>query len=60
MSYLDKIKKLFGGKLPKSFSLHLKYGEYLPNETELAAKVFFKILMSDVEEKKKAKELGLI
>lgn len=60
MSFLEKIKKLHGGKLPKSFKLHMKYMEFKPSETENAAKSFFRILMTDDEEKKKAKELGLI
>jgi hypothetical protein len=53
MSYIDKVKKLFDGKLPKSFSLHMKYGEYLPEEKEEAAQVFFKVLMHDKDDKKK-------
>ena len=32
MSFLDKIKKLHGGKLPKSFELHMKYMEFKPIE----------------------------
>lgn len=60
MSYIEKVKKLFGGKLPKSFMLHMKYGEYKPSEKEEAAKKFFTILVRDGEDRKKAKELGLI
>lgn len=60
MSYLDKVKKLFNGETPKSFSLWMKYGEFKPNEKELAAESFFKVLMKDKDDKKKAKKLGLI
>lgn len=55
MTYLEKVKKLFGGKLPKSFSLHMKYGEFNPSEKEAAAESFFKVLMTDKDEKKKQK-----
>ncbi|MCZ2393287.1 MAG: hypothetical protein LC105_05485 [Chitinophagales bacterium] len=60
MSYLEKVKKMFDGKLPKSFFLHMKYGEYHPNEKEEAAKYFFRVLMTDKDDKRKAKSLGLI
>ncbi|MCO5232840.1 MAG: hypothetical protein LC105_05495 [Chitinophagales bacterium] len=60
MSYIDKIKKLYNGKLPKTFSLWMKYGEFLPSEKEEAAQSFFSVLMTDKDDKKKAKRLGLI
>lgn len=60
MSYLEKVKKLFGGKLPKSFSIHMKHMLFQVSEKEEAAKVFFEVLMTDKEEKQKAKQLGLI
>jgi len=60
MSYIDKVKKLFDGKLPKSFSIHMKHMLFQPNEKEEAAELFFRILMHDKDEKKKAKELGLL
>jgi hypothetical protein len=61
MSYLEKVKKLFDGKLPKSFKLHMHYMEYKPNEREEAAQDFFNLLVqSDPLDKKKAKQLGLI
>lgn len=60
MTYVEKVKILFGGKLPKSFALHMKYGEFEPTEKEEAAQSFFKVLMTDKDDKKKAEELGLI
>lgn len=60
MSYLEKVKKLFDGKLPESFKLHMKYGEYKPSQREEAAKLFFELLVRDGEDRKKAKKLGLI
>ncbi|MBW7868867.1 MAG: hypothetical protein H3C31_11130 [Brumimicrobium sp.] len=60
MSYIEKVKKLFGGQLPKSFKIHMKHGEFKPSEKEDAAESFFKVLMTDKDDKKKAKELGLI
>lgn len=60
MTYLDKVKKLFNGRLPKSFSLHMKYGEFKPSEKEEAAETFFQVLMTDKDDKMKAKKLGLI
>ncbi|MBW7868173.1 MAG: hypothetical protein H3C31_07620 [Brumimicrobium sp.] len=59
-SYLEKLKKLFKGKIPASFKLHIKYNEYSPSEKEDAAESYFKLMMMDPVEKKKAKELGLI
>lgn len=60
MSYIDKLKKMHNGKLTKSFYIHMKHGQYLPSEKEMAAKLFFKLIMGFPEDKKKAKELGLI
>lgn len=60
MSYIEKIKKLFDGKLPKSFSLHMKYMEFDPSEKEEAAKDFFQTILQFPERKKKAKQLGLV
>jgi hypothetical protein len=60
MSYLEKVKKLFDGKLPKSFKLHMHYMEFKPNEEEAAAELFFRVLMGSSKDKKKAKQLGLI
>ena len=60
ISYIEKVKKLFGGKLPKSFKIHMKHGEFKPSEKEEAAKSFFNVLVTDGEDRKKAKELGLI
>ena len=60
MSYLDKVEKLFDGKLPKSFSIHMKHMLFKSNEKEEAAELFFRILMHDKDERKKAKELGLL
>lgn len=59
-SYLEKLKKLFKGRIPKSFKLHMKYNEFLPSEKEDAAESYFKLMMMDPVEKKKAKKLGLI
>lgn len=60
MSYIDKLKKLFGGRLPKSFPTHMKYMEFKPSEKEEAAKDFFLTIMQSPVRKKRAKELGLI
>lgn len=60
MSELEKVKKLHNGKTPKSFILYMKYGEFQPEQEEEAAKSFFRILMTDKEDKAKAKKLGLI
>lgn len=60
MSYVEKVKKLFGGKMPKSFKIHMKHGEFKPSEKESAAESFFKVLMNDKDDKEKAKKLGLI
>ena len=38
----------------------MKYGEFQPEQEEEAAKSFFRILMTDKEDKAKAKKLGLI
>lgn len=60
MSYLDKVKKLFGGKLPKSFFIHMNALEFNQNEKEAAAKDFFQSVILFPERRQKAKELGLI
>ncbi len=60
MSYLQKLKKMYNGKLPKSFPVHMKYMEFKPNEKEKAAKDYFLMIMKFPDEKKKAKKLGLI
>ena len=59
MSYLDKVKKLHRGKLPKSFFITMKYAGKNPKKEDVAES-YFKVLMTDYEERKKAKKLGLL
>lgn len=58
MSYLEKLKKLHKGKLPKSFYLSMKYGGFTKKEE--AAEHFFTLITSEPGIKKEAKKLGLI
>lgn len=59
-SYLQKLRKLFNGKIPQSFKLHMKYNDFSSSEKEEAAQSYFALMMMDPVEKKKAKKLGLI
>lgn len=60
LTYIQKVRKLHNGRLPKSFKLYMHYGEFKKFETEEAAKSFFKTIMGFPDDKRKAKKLGLI
>lgn len=59
MTYLEKVKKLHKGKLPKSFFITKKYCGKNP-KMEDVAETYFTLLIQGPDERKKAKKLGLL
>lgn len=60
MTNIQRLKKLFYGKLPRGYHLHFKYGQYEKSQTELAARKYFELMIEFSDYKKRAKKMGLI